>query len=66
MRTANESAKMIVKDGYIVCPVCRQKTNQAVRPETKATSLQLWCRHCKAVHLVNIDSGQCFVISRCR
>ena len=66
MRTANESAKMIVKDGYSVCPVCRQITNQAVRPETKATSLQLWCRHCKAVHLVNIDSGQCFVISRCR
>lgn len=58
--------RLAIKDGLIVCPVCRQKTNQAVRPETSAENLPLWCRHCKAVHIVHIDSGQCYVISRCR
>lgn len=58
--------KLATKDGLIVCPNCKNKTNQAVREDTTATNLQLWCRTCKAVHLVNIDRGQCFVISRCR
>ena len=58
--------KLSIKDGYIVCPTCRQKTNQAIRPETTANNLQLWCRNCKAIHLVKIDRGQCYMLSRCR
>lgn len=58
--------RIAIKDGYAVCPVCRRKTNQAIRPDTVADNLQLWCRNCKAVHLVKIASGQCYMISRCR
>lgn len=58
--------KLIVKDGLIICPNCKAKTNQAVRPDTEARNLQLWCRTCKAIHIVNIEHGQCYVISRCR
>lgn len=64
---ANQNGvKLNMKDGYIVCPVCKRKTNQAVRPETTAKNLQLWCRNCKSVHLVDIDRGQCYMLSRCR
>ena len=66
LASSGKSVKLIVKDGLIVCPNCKQKTNQAVRPDTEATNLTLWCRSCKAVHLVNIEHGQCYVISRCR
>ena len=66
LSTGAKSVKLVIKDRLIVCPNCKQKTNQAVRPDTEATNLPLWCRSCKAVHLVNIDHGQCYVISRCR
>ena len=54
-----ESGTIVIKDGYVVCPTCRRKTSQAVRPDTVATHLQLWCRHCKTVHIVDIACGQC-------
>ena len=60
-----KDGKLQVKDGRIVCPVCKQKTNQVVLPETKADYLQVWCPNCKAKHIVNINFGQCFVFSRC-
>ena len=55
-----------VRDSLVVCPNCRQKTSQAIRPDTKASNLTLWCRRCKAAYLVDIADGQCYVISRCR
>lgn len=54
-----QCGKISIKDGYVVCPTCRRKTSQAVRPDTVATHLQLWCRHCKTVHIVDIACGQC-------
>ena len=66
MQSKENCGKLIVKDERIVCPVCKQKTNQVVRAETVAENLQLWCPNCKAIHLVNIKFGQCYVISRCR
>jgi len=62
----NQSGKLTIKDGMYVCPVCRQKTNQAASSDTQAMNLRLWCRHCKTVHIVNIISGQCSIVSRCR
>ncbi|WP_242960656.1 cysteine-rich KTR domain-containing protein [Flavonifractor sp. An92] len=47
-----------------MCPSCKLRTSQAVRPETVARNLQLWCRHCKATYIVDIESGQCF-LSQC-
>ena len=66
MITMQKGDKLSTKDGYVVCPVCRHKTNQALRPDTVANNLQLWCRNCKAVHLVKIERGQCYMLSRCR
>lgn len=61
-----QSGILNVKDGLYVCPVCRQKTNQAYDEKTTATYLRLWCRRCKSTHYVNIEHGQGFVVCRCR
>ena len=66
MQTGKNCDKLVVKDGLYVCPNCKQKTSQAAREDTEARNLSLWCRNCKAKFLVNIENGQCFVISRCR
>lgn len=66
LQTLKKGDKLAIKDGLIVCPVCRQKTNQTIFPETTADFFPLWCRRCKSVHLVKIASGQCYMISRCR
>ena len=66
MQTKTKRVTLVVKDGLYVCPNCRQKTYQAARDDTEAENLQLWCRNCKAVYLVNIEHGQCVVLRRCR
>lgn len=66
MQKFNQTVILDVKDGLYVCPVCRQKTQQAYDPKSNATYLRLWCRNCKSVHYVNIAFGQCSVVSRCR
>ena len=58
--------KLTVKDGLLVCPNCRRKTNQAIMADTSAENLPVWCRNCKTQIVVNIDHGQCYEISRCR
>lgn len=66
MQAQTDCGKLAVKDGFVVCPVCKCKTSQYIRPDTSAQHLQLWCRTCKTKFLVNIDFGQCFEFSRCR
>lgn len=66
MPNSMKPAKLAIKDGLYVCPVCKSKTNQAADASTNAEHLLLWCRRCKAVHIVNIESGQCYVVSRYR
>lgn len=65
MTGKNEAGKLDVKGGRIVCPQCRSKTSQVIRPDTYARNLQVFCRECKWIGIVNIDSGQCSVSSPC-
>lgn len=60
-----KGVKLDIKDGHIVCPVCRRKNRQIVRPETKAENLQVFCSQCKSQMLVNIKNGQCSYVSPC-
>lgn len=66
MQTVREDGKLIIKNGRYVCPNCKQLTNQQANPFTNAENLILWCRSCKAEFVVNIDHGQCSIVSRCR
>lgn len=49
------------KDGYLVCPYCRASRLQRIRPETRAESLQIYCRKCKRELIVDIAEGQCYL-----
>ena len=66
MNEKEKCGMLHVKAGLIVCPVCKNKTNQAMHPKTEATNLPLWCRTCKTQTIVNIANGQCYEVSRCR
>ena len=65
MKLAQNSARLAVKNGLIVCPVCGRRTDQGVEPGTNAENLPIWCRHCKTRHIVNIASGRVLDCSRC-
>lgn len=66
MQTDVRCDKLDTRNGRYVCPNCKQTTNQKASEATNAEKLVLWCRSCKAEFIVNIDHGQCSVVSRCR
>lgn len=59
MQIKPEHGTLRLKDGKIVCPCCKRKTDQAVSPGTRAENLELWCRRCKTSFVVNIEQGAC-------
>ena len=61
LKTIAKGAKLSIKDGHIVCPVCLV----FIRPETEAKNLQVFCAQCKSQMLVNIKTGQCSFVSPC-
>lgn len=65
MHTERERGKLIVKDGYLVCPACRRRKILQIRPDTSAKNLIVYCRDCRRESVVNIEQGQCFE-SQCR
>ena len=62
MQTAANHGKMLtVKDGFLICPNCRQnKRLMKINPDTVAHKVVVFCRACKAENIVDIDKGQCF------
>jgi uncharacterized Zn finger protein (UPF0148 family) len=50
-----------VKDGFIVCPVCRKKMHGIrVTSRSQAANIQIKCETCKNAYSLIIDSGRCF------
>ena len=62
LQTTPKHGRMLtVKDGYLVCPICRQnKRMMKINPDTSAHRAVAYCRRCKAEIIVDIDEGQCF------
>lgn len=59
LQTKPQCGKIIVKDGWITCPVCkRNRRLLRVEPETQARDLPVYCRDCKREIVLNIDRGQ--------
>lgn len=62
LRNSQKGSKLLtVRDGYLVCPVCRQnKKLKPIGPGEYAERCLIYCPKCKNRVTVNIVNGQCF------
>lgn len=59
LQNTPQCGKLIVKDGWVTCPVCKRNHRLIrVEPETEARNLPIFCRSCKSTVILNIDRGQ--------
>lgn len=55
----SKPAKLVVKDGWVTCPVCRKNHHWLfVEEDTEAANFPVYCRDCKATVKVNIARGR--------
>ena len=55
MKTEARCGKLIVKDGWLMCPRCGKGKVLRVTPETQARNLPVYCRRCSQESVVNIE-----------
>lgn len=48
---------MVDSKGFILCPVCHNKTRQKVRPDTTFKNFPLFCPRCRRVTLIDMGPG---------
>lgn len=65
MQSNAQHGKLVIKDGWLMCPSCRRRKVLQLRPDTTAKNLIVFCRDCRTETVVDIEKGQCFE-SRCR
>lgn len=47
--------KLIVKDGWVICPLCGRGKILKIQDNTTAHALPVFCRRCGQESIVNID-----------
>lgn len=62
MQTSENRGKLLtVRDGFLICPICRQNRKLLpVLPTTSGSDIVCYCQKCKHRVIVNIDHGLCF------
>lgn len=58
MQTDARCGKLIVRNGWIICPVCGNKRMFRLDEETEARKLPVYCRDCKTEFILDITRGQ--------
>lgn len=48
----------MVKDGWVYCPICNNKTRTKIRPDTVAKRFPVFCPVCKNESIMNIENGK--------
>ncbi len=56
MQEQGKRGKLIVKDGWVLCPVCRKGKVLKVREDTEVKNLEVRCKLCGQKSIVNIES----------
>ena len=53
MQTNMRCGKLVVRDGWVICPVCRKGKLLKLRPDTIARNLPCKCKRCGQESIVN-------------
>jgi len=52
----------MLKDEWLLCPVCKNKTRTRIRGDTTLTNFPLFCPKCKQETLVNVQKQNITII----
>ena len=55
MQVAEKRDKLVVKDGWLICPACRRSKVLKVLSNTRAENLVVHCKKCGRESVVNIE-----------
>lgn len=58
MKSNAESGKLVIKDGWVFCPVCGKGKLQKILPSTTAHDLPRKCKRCGHEIIVNIEAPE--------
>ena len=58
MRMDIESGKLVIKDGWVMCPVCGKGKILKINPDTTVHNLPRPCKRCGQVSIVNIEAPE--------
>lgn len=58
MQSRKECGTLVVKDGWIICPICKQNRKTIrITADTEAHYLPVYCRKCGNEFVLNINRG---------
>ena len=58
LQKRGECGKLIVKDGWLMCPKCGRMKVLRIEAETTARALPVYCRRCGQESIVNIGAPE--------
>lgn len=58
MQSNAEHGKLVIKDGWVMCPVCDKGKLLLVLPSTSVRNLPRKCKRCGQETLVNIEAPE--------
>ena len=59
MQVMEKRDTLVVKDGWVHCPVCRRNHRLLkIANDTEANGLPAYCRTCRTEFVLNIERGQ--------
>lgn len=58
LKAYSDHGKLVIKDGWVICPVCGKGKILKVNPDTTAHNLPRPCKRCGQESIVNIDAPE--------
>lgn len=58
MKRASKASKLVIKNGWVFCPICTKGKILLVRPDTTVRNLPRKCKLCGQETIVNIEAPE--------
>ncbi|WP_298016670.1 cysteine-rich KTR domain-containing protein [uncultured Dysosmobacter sp.] len=58
MKSQTEPVKLIIKNGWVICPVCGKGKILKINPDTSVHHLPRPCKRCGQETIVNIEAPE--------